>query len=138
MDSFQVDCRRFMEKQRMNAKNTIRATIVALHQGVTMGTRVDTGRARGDWKVELNSINRDVSEPRQNGTKGPPKGTPPTSSEISASGIKKTKTQVKVGDDVFISNSLPYIGELEEKDHMVAVTIKDAVDRLASGGIDND
>ncbi len=60
-------------------------------------TPVDTGRARASWNMDVNQPNRTVQPEGQASYPEPRVGA----------------INVKPGDEIWISNNLPYIGELE-------------------------
>tara|TARA_B100001250_G_C19678722_1_gene734865 strand:+ start:421 stop:822 length:402 start_codon:yes stop_codon:yes gene_type:complete len=70
-------------------------------RGVVLKTPVDTGRARANWQLSINVPKTDVVNSKQKaGTKA------------ITDGNRKLKL-MKLGEDVYITNNLPYIGVLE-------------------------
>lgn len=125
MDTFELDCDAFMKKHRMRGDQLVRAAGIALDQGVTIGTPVDTGRARANWNCAVNEIDRSNSENTQ------------------LDGMKAMVAfqGAKLGDTLTITNSLPYVEGLEHGNSkqapngMVAVTVEDVKAKIEGGGI---
>ena len=74
----------------------------SLLRGLTKVTPVDTGRARGNWFVGLNTPNRTVSENRS------------ASTALSDGTATINKTESVVYPSIIISNNLPYIERLND------------------------
>ena len=79
-----------------------RAIALQILARVVMMTPVDTGRARGNWQVSINTIN--IGELSRLDSNGP--GTIQTESEKIG--------DVQPGDAIWIHNNLPYIHVLED------------------------
>lgn len=99
------DLNGFANRMKQMAKNIdeegtkmVRAASLAALSEVVQNTPVDTGLARGNWQVELNSI---------------PSGTVQTAGSISIS-IGSTVINGYQTGSVFIANNLPYIQRLNE------------------------
>jgi hypothetical protein len=69
-----------------------------------MGTPVDKGRARGNWNVGVNEIDRSVNEDRLD----------PGGGTSVRAGQAKILADFHVGDVAFVTNGLPYIPDLED------------------------
>lgn len=67
-------------------------------RGVVLKTPVDTGRARANWQLSINIPKTDIKKT--------------TNNTAIADGNRKLKT-IKLGEDIYITNNLPYIGRLE-------------------------
>jgi hypothetical protein len=67
-------------------------------RGVVLKTPVDTGRARANWQLSINIPKTDIKNTTKNTSV--------------ADGNTKLKT-IKLGEDIYITNNLPYIGVLE-------------------------
>tara|TARA_R100001443_G_scaffold95266_2_gene101710 strand:- start:802 stop:1194 length:393 start_codon:yes stop_codon:yes gene_type:complete len=67
-------------------------------RGVVLKTPVDTGRARANWQLSINIPKTDVKKT--------------TNNTAVADGNRTLKT-IKLGEDIYITNNLPYIGRLE-------------------------
>lgn len=106
IDRFVENMRRLGKAAQENADKLVRKTALAVDATVVLATPVDTGRARGNWQVQLNHA---------------PAGTvatlSPTGAEALAQG-QQTIAQYKGGTgqakEVHITNNLPYIGRLNE------------------------
>lgn len=110
--SFDSDINRFAERTGLEMDTVIRKLVFDAHRMVTKKTPVDTGRARANWNVSVNTIDRSVNEnARGQQTPALRKG----------DGLKTT----------YIVNSLPYIHALETgsskqaPNGMVAITINE-------------
>lgn len=84
-------------------KDTIVKTVLAIDQAVVMATPVDTGRARANWipTIGIPSKAQEVNNFDKTG-----------SSTIERAG--SVANQSRVGDTIYISNNLPYIGALND------------------------
>ncbi len=76
----------------------VRQMAIAVDRKLVLRTPVDTGRARSNWLVGINS--------RVSGT------TAPATQGAALSAARARITASKPGDSIFISNNLPYIGRL--------------------------
>jgi hypothetical protein len=90
--------------------NTIKIrTALDLMNRIVLKTPVDTGRARGNWQLTQRSPAEDMV---------PETSAKVSSSETPPSAILKEAEQTasgsQLGDDIWISNNLPYIEALEE------------------------
>jgi len=84
-------------------------TALDLMNRIVLKTPVDTGRARGNWQLTQRSPAEDMV---------PETSAKVSSSETPPSAILKeaeqTASGAQLGDDIWISNNLPYIEALEE------------------------
>ena len=101
MTSFSAQIEKCKEKVDRIVTETHRATALAIYGEVTQGTPVDTGRAKSNWWMDVNSISTEIREP-DNGAAG----------EAQAQSVSEQKT--KINDVIYISNNLPYINRLNE------------------------
>ena len=98
-----------------------------LLSGVVKKTPVDTGRARASWKVGVGSLDPTVAA----------EGSGPPADAVIGAGESKIEAQ-KDPQRTWITNSLPYIGALENghsnqaPQGMVAVTAAEVKSDLAS------
>jgi len=98
--SFSGDMRRFVAKTA-SAHNTItRVATLELFSGIVKGNPVDTGRSRGAWTTSV----------------GVPGDSPERLDKTGAQAIAEIgeNTPAGAGQVTLLSNSLPYIFELEE------------------------
>lgn len=108
--------------KKINEKH--RKLAFGIFGGLTFSTPVDTGRARGSWRMTLNEIDSSV-EPEGQGSYSP-----------SFSGMPEMKD---VGNVIYITNNLPYIVPLNEGHSQqagkffVEREVKLAVKRFGSG-----
>lgn len=90
-------------------RDLVLATALRGLRGVVMSTRVDTGRARGNWQVTEGAPAQGYEEERKDPAGGPTIGQ--GSSVIGGASGK---------DVIWLHNGVPYINILEDKDKMVA------------------
>jgi len=81
-----------------NAGKLVRRVALEIDQALVLSTPVDTGRARANWLVSLDSPRRDAVDASSAG-------------DALASGASVIHG-AKDGQKIYISNSLPYIGRL--------------------------
>lgn len=113
-----MDLRNFSKRIRLiantvqeNSDQLTRKVALAVDAAVVMATPVDTGRARSNWQVELNSTPSNVRDAYVPGTEQS------TSGANASQAIEQGKTVIggyKTGDVIHITNNLPYIGKLNE------------------------
>lgn len=102
-----MDLRSFGRKMRVtgatvadNATALVRKVALAVDAELVYSTPVDTGRARSNWQVEIDS---------------PAKGTVDPVGAAEALARAEAKVQEsKPGSTIHITNNLPYIGRLNE------------------------
>jgi hypothetical protein len=130
--SFESDIQRFSKVTGIEIDKVVRTLAIKAFSMVTEKTPVDTGRARANWNLSVGKINVSVDSPKgYKKSTGKYRGSssPPSDPKIPVPNIKK-------GDGfnpIYITNSLPYIFELEEGTHrstqaprgMVKVTINE-------------
>lgn len=98
--SFSDDVRRFSAKAAEAHDKIARTAALELFTGVIRSTPVDTGRARGNWQTSVgqptpNEIERDDKSGAQ------------------AIGEVQARTPEGAGQEVFLTNNLPYVYSLE-------------------------
>ncbi len=104
--SFATDIRRFAIKSGESVDQTVQAVTIALFNGIIRDTPVDTGRARGDWQTTVGtpaSGQNGRSDPTKTGRDGGP-----AQAEVVAN------TPKEAGQLTYLTNSMPYIKQLEE------------------------
>ncbi len=110
---FQLGIRRFERKAEERRKGITKAVALRALQGLVSGTRVDTGRARGNWQL---------------GEGAPPEGFDESKTDKTGSstiGIGSREILAMEGDEViWLHNGVPYIGVLEDKDKMLAGNVQ--------------
>lgn len=117
MNKFELDISAIIDKVKGREQIAVRKICQELHQGVTLKTPVDTGRARANWNVGINDVARfshmapfDVSETLRN--------------------AERVLRKLAIGDVIYISNNVDYIEFLEEgssdqaPNGMVATTLR--------------
>ena len=85
-----------------------RAITIEVFNSAIDNTRVDTGRARGNWQTTVTT---------------PANGDLETTDKSGATTKAKMVSAIKPKSLMVITNNLPYIGKLEELDGMVGKTI---------------
>lgn len=103
--SFQTDIKRFTDKAVKNSERESRSVKIALFSGVVMGTRVLSGRLRGNWQCSASAPIKTTIE-RVDLSGGA------VTAEIEGS---VTSTGVD-----FLSNNLPYAARWDEVDGNIA------------------
>ena len=84
-------------------------TALDLMNRIVLKTPVDTGRARGNWQLTQRSPAEDMVP--ETSAKVSSSETPPSAILMEA---EQTASGAQLGDDIWISNNLPYIDALEE------------------------
>lgn len=107
MAEFARSAKRLSVRITKNVDAGWRATALVVDQTVVTATPVDTGRARSNWRVDTKPSTGQV-EPYAPGEAGS------TASANTAAAIAQGRQAVQraVGDELYISNNLDYIGEL--------------------------
>lgn len=95
-----------------NVNAVVRKTALAMVQTLVLGTPVDTGRARGNWQVNLKT-------PATGIVTGTPKSAGDSVGVPGAAGSFAITNAVRAtsgfdGGSIFITNNLPYIVPLNE------------------------
>lgn len=121
--TFALQIGRFIGKAQGNMDLVLRKVALDLHRRVVLRTPVDTGRARGNWQIGVNTISRG-----ETGATGGKRAVAADAGAAALSGL----ADAKAGDRVFIVNSVPYIFRLEQghsqkqaPQGMVAVTLRE-------------
>lgn len=118
---FQAGLKAFEGLAEEKRRNRVKAVALRALRGVVMSTRVDTGRARGNWQV---------------GETQPPTGTVDRNDKEGGRTIAAESRGILTasGDDIiWLHNGVPYAGVLEDKDAMVAGTVEGLRTWLRSG-----
>lgn len=96
-----------------NATAIVKKIAFEAFSRVIMKTPVDTGRARGNWQAEINSLPSGQLDDIDKGQKGS------SSSDGSGRSSSKNKvlgvvSKIELGDSVILANNLDYIQSLED------------------------
>lgn len=102
---FALQIGRFAKKAEGNLELMIRKVTLDLFARVVRRTPVDTGRARGNWQVGINSIPRGEFGAASEGR---------IAAKTTVAAGTADAIKAKLGDRVFIVNSVPYIFKLEK------------------------
>ena len=92
-----------------NVGRAIRETALVADRELVLATPVDTGRARSNWVVNLGSAVTDSYDPYMLGKKGSTGAANAQAAIAQGSAVIGVR---KNGQDIYISNNLPYIGRL--------------------------
>ena len=88
----------------------VKKVALAVDQTVVLATPVDTGRARSNWVIGLKTPSRRKVDPYAPGSN---LGTGESANASASIGVARAKINArKPGDDIYISNNLEYIMEL--------------------------
>lgn len=111
--------KRTHERRRLMTK----AVAMRALEGVVLGTRVDTGRARGNWQV-TEGAPADGYDPDLGAVGGRTGDDAPTM-RVDPIAEGSAKIEGASGDDtIWLHNGVPYIVFLEERDKMVAGNVE--------------
>jgi hypothetical protein len=94
-----------------NIGRVVREVALVVDRELVLATPVDTGRARSNWIVNLGSAatgSRDPYTPGEKGSTGEANAQAAIAQGNATIGLRKD------GQDIYISNNLPYIGRLNE------------------------
>lgn len=102
--SFSADITRWVQKTGANANAVFRAIPLMVIRECILISPVKTGRFRANWRVGVNRVDLTDSGPVPPGVAQP---IPPT---IASEQSKLLRA--KYGDTVYVTNNVPYAGEL--------------------------
>lgn len=106
--SFGADVKKIAAQMGKEVDQVQRAITMEVFDSAISNTRVDTGRARGNWQTTVTT---------------PASGNLETTDKTGAVTKAKMVGAIKPRSLMIITNNLPYIGKLEELDGMVGKTI---------------
>ena len=104
---------KWVKKVGGDAEKVTRAVALQMTNEVIQRTRVDTGRARGNWHAEINAAEEKVFEFASGGQSAIPFALSHCNQAI----------EKMYGHRWILSNNLAYISSLESLDHMVRGTV---------------
>lgn len=107
--SFASDIEKFAKKTNRNSEEVCQGLFVNLFSRIIEGTRVDTGRLRGNWQTSVGSPSMTEDNDRLDPTGDRAKGE-----------VETTIDPTKVN---YLTNNLPYAKVWEDVDGMVAKNI---------------
>lgn len=102
-ERFAADISEFVKRTRISGGLVLKKLAFDALRGIVMMTPVDTGRARGNWRVSINTIDKSTSEARKD-----------KAGHTAVNTGNAVLTNAKWGDTIYISNNLPYIRRLED------------------------
>lgn len=109
--SFTSDLNRIVKKTNKEIDDLIRAVKIEVFRRVIVNTRVDTGRAKGNWQMTEGSPATGDAENFDKTSKG----------SMNDSTLQEMNSTIEAISISFLTNNLPYIKKLEELDAMVAL-----------------
>ena len=95
----------------INANRMTQELALAIDQELVLSTPVDTGRARSNWFLTLDSPTTDVDVPYSAGTGGSTAG---ANAQEAMAQARDAISDRREDQEVYISNNLPYIERLNE------------------------
>lgn len=93
----------------LNTNDLVKKVGIRVHHEVVMATPVDTGEARSNWQMTVGAPALNAIGPHIPGSMGSTRGQ--NAAESIIKGLNNLDTK-RPGQDVWISNNAPYIGEL--------------------------
>jgi len=103
VSNFSLDLQRWFNRSEEKGERQVAKIIVQAFQGVKSKTPVDTGAARGNWNISSGEIDKSINT----------EATERTNENEVNEAPKAATAAVRIGADVYIANSLPYIRRLE-------------------------
>lgn len=119
MATFTLDLSRFADKTRADFETVVRKATFGIFRDVILGTPVQYGTARGNWNAAVGAPNVSWSEAKKD---------PSGAAAIAAAAT--VAAQYKLGSNLFLTNTVPYIIPLENghsqqaPSGMVKITIR--------------
>lgn len=116
MSNFTVDLENFGERAMENAERIVRKIGFDLHARIVKRMPVDTGRAKANTQISLNSV-PSSSISATDTTESSPIA---DAGQISAASTARAENAIsahKLGDAIYIYNNVEYIGVLEFGSH---------------------
>ena len=117
---------KWVQKVKGEEDKVVRAVALQMTNEVIARTRVDTGRARGNWHAEINAAEEKVFEFSGGGAAAVP---------FALSHCNKAIAEM-YGHRWILTNNVPYIKKLESLDSMVRGTVLEfnrAIDAAVKG-----
>ena len=100
MNSYHDQISRAQARIDKKVEDVTRQTALIIYGEIVRNTPVDTGRARGNWNIDINMVDRSTDNPdNKNGD---------------TSRADPVVARYKLDDRIFISNHLPYIARLND------------------------
>jgi len=127
LQEFKIGVTRRIDESRERHRQRVRAAVLYGLQNLVFGTRVDTGRARGNWQVTEGdpAMGYDWERKDMAGREGNRDTFAEESAAIGAA---------SGADIIWIHNGLPYISILEGLDHMLVGAVEALKTWLRSNG----
>lgn len=103
--SFESDWAKIMETVDRKISQGVRATMFEVSTAIIKGTPVDTGRAKANWFVSINSPHTGTTDDTDDSKRG--SMAPGKMHEVNVA------TGNAIGQTLYLTNNLPYIYRLE-------------------------
>jgi len=117
--SFANDVSSFINKTGIRGDKVFKKIGFQGLSGVMKKTRVDKGTLRGNWRVGINQADTESNKDLINSTpEGQTDGSAVSQGSMVIAGAE-------LGNDIVISNSMPYAQEQEDKNNMIERTVKE-------------
>lgn len=101
MKSFELQIKEFENMTTEKSELLFKKVCFDLSNSIIMDTAVDSGRARGNWQPDINSIQNDVLEIEDK------------SGNATVAKVASQTNNLKLGQFFTLTNNLPYILRLE-------------------------
>lgn len=118
---FKLGLERAADEAEEHHAQLVKATGMQALSNVVLGTRVDTGRARGNWQV-AEGVPPEGHDPNAYDAEG--RGVPGGSARDAIAEGQQAIAGASGRDIIWLHNGVPYIGILEGLDKMVAGTVE--------------
>lgn len=109
LGGFANNMRRISLQITGNVERAVRQAAIAADQAIVVATPVDTGRARSNWLVSVNTPRTDTIPPYSPGTKGSTSG---SNVQGALAQGRSAVSGYREGMTIYITNNLDYIGKL--------------------------
>lgn len=137
---FTLDLARYARLLDVSVAKFTKAVALQAASEVVPGTRVDTGRARGNWQVQEGGAPPEQTVAVTDSNFYDPSGSGEIENGVARDARSEVQTEVleMTGEDIiWLHNGLPYINVLEDLDRMVAGTVEALRIQLASKSLES-
>jgi hypothetical protein len=130
-ERFSVQVEEWAKRAELSLDLVLQKVALDGFSGVLAGTRVDTGRLRGSWRIGVNAV--DTSTLDKDEVPSVPSEGAPASGQETQKALAVLPT-AEFGDTIHITNSLPYAEVIDAQDDIIgtvaaqlAIDIEDAI-----------
>lgn len=141
MSSFSVDLAKFGQKSIDNSEKIIRKTAFDLHARIVKRTPVDTGRAKANTQISLNSVPGSASLAKDTTKSSPIADAGQIDFGLQTQALNEV-SKFELGDTIFIYNNVEYIvpleyghSQLQAPKGMWRISLAEILEQLKSGGM---